>query len=123
MTIEEDNIIEFRKAAPSARLKPFDGTEKHATCKHDRVEIWRREPILECADCGVVVDPYAWIRDRVSDWHHMVSEVEYRRSEAQRELDGLKEKLRILRKEYGSEVEKRRAEHALMVLPPQRGSY
>lgn len=121
--MSEENVIEFRKAAPSARLKEFEGTEKHVACQHRHVEIWRREPILECADCGVVVDPYAWIRDRVIDWRQMVSDVEYRRDEAQRELNELKARLRVLRKEYSSEIEKRQAEHALMVLPPRRGAY
>lgn len=120
---DDSNIIEFRAGAPSARLKEFDGTEKHLTCKHHHVEIWRREPILECRDCGVVVDAHAWIRDRVNDWREMVRAVEWKRDEAQRELDELKARLRVLRQEYASEIEKRRAEHQLMVMPPRRGSY
>lgn len=120
---DDSNIIEFQKGAPSARLKQFEGTEKHVGCKHRRVEIWPREPILECADCGVVVDAHAWIRDRVIDWRQMVNDVEWKRDEAQRELNELKERLRILRKEYNSEIEKRRAEAALMALPPRRRTY
>lgn len=119
----DDNVIDFKQGAPSAKMKRFDGTEKHLSCKHRHVEIWRREPILECTDCGVVVDPWQWIRDRCSDWKEMLAAVEWKRDEAQRELNELKERLRVIRKEYASEIEKRRAEHALMVLPPRRGSY
>lgn len=120
---DDSNIVEFRAGAPSARLKQFDGTEKHVGCQHRRVEIWPREPILECADCGVMVDAHEWIRSRVHDWRQMVSAVEWKRDEAQREINELKERLHMLRKEYATEIEKRRAEHALMVMPPRRGAY
>lgn len=113
-------VVTFRSASPSARLKKFDADDKRQQCQHKRIEVWRKEPIIECAECGAVVDPYWWMRERCQDWRQMVDAVTYRRDEAQRELDELKKHLRILRKEYATEAERIRAEQQLMHMPPRK---
>ena len=117
---DEDNIIEFRVGAPSARLKDLDWKDKRSRCEHRRVEIWRKEPILECSDCGAVVDAHQWIRDRCQDWAQVMSNLKFKRQEIETEIEQLKKARRILRKKYKDENERRAAERALMVMPPQR---
>ena len=118
---DDDNVVDFRAAStPSARLKEFDWSDKRARCPHKSILVWAKEPILECGSCGAVVDPYQWIRDRVSDWRSMVEAVEFKKRMAQEELDSLKKQLRLLRREYKDEAEKRRAEGQVAILPPQR---
>lgn len=119
--MEDDKIVAFRPGVPSMRLKSLDWTDKRAHCKHTAIEVWQDEPILECKDCGAVVDPYRWIRDRCATWKRMEDEVDYRVKEAKGELKELTKALRILRGEYEGERERRQAETALMVLPPRRG--
>lgn len=117
---DEDNIVEFRTGAPSARLKNLDWQDKRARCKHKRVEIWRKEPILECTDCGAVVDAHQWIRDRCQDWAQVMSNLKFKKQEIEAEIDELKKARRILRRKYKDERERREAEGALMHMPPQR---
>ena len=117
---DEENIIEFRAATPSARLKKLDWQDKRSRCPHRRVEIWSKEPILECADCGAVVDAHQWIRDRCQDWAQMMSNLKFKRQEIETEIEELKKARRILRKKYKDEREKREAERAIMIMPPQR---
>lgn len=115
------NVVEFKVTAPSARMKQFDDVaDKRRFCKHVHVEIWGNEPILECGDCGGVVDPYKWIRDRCSDWRQMVGAVEFKVHEAKEELEGLRTAVRMLRGEYKDELEKARACRELFVRPPRR---
>ena len=115
------NIVKFQAGAPSARMKSLtDDLAKRRCCKHEHVEIWMNEPILECADCGGVVDPYTWIRNRVTDWKQMVNAVEWKVRETKEELEGLKAQVRILRAEYKDELEKARACRELFVRPPRR---
>lgn len=85
-----------------------------------RVAVWGNEPILECSDCGGVVDPYKWIRERCADWKQMVDAVQWKVSAAKEELEGLRTAIRLLRKEYKDEVEKARAERNMFVQPPRR---
>lgn len=118
--MDEENVVSFRSASPSARLKKFDHDDKRQHCQHKSIEVWCKEPIIECTACGAVVDPYWWIRERCNDWREMVAAITWRRDEAQRELDELKARLRILRKEYATEAERIRAESQLMHMPPQR---
>lgn len=119
--MSEDKVVAFRAGAPSMRLKSLDWTDKRAHCKHVAVQVWQDEPILECKDCGAVVDPYRWIRDRCATWKKMEDEVGYRVKAAKGEMEDLQKSLRILRGEYKDERERRQAETALMVLPPRRG--
>jgi hypothetical protein len=112
-------VVSFRDAAPSARLKTLDWSDQRAQCKHRGVEVWMKEPILECKKCGAVVDPYAWIRERCSDWEEVMADIKYKRKAAESDLNEIKKALRILRAEYKDEAERRKAERALMVLPPQ----
>lgn len=121
MSDDAGNIVEFKASAPTARMKQFDDVpDKRRFCKHVHVEIWGNEPILECGDCGGVVDPYKWIRDRVSDWRQMESAVAFKVREAKEELEGLRASIRILRGEYKDELEKARACRELFVRPPRR---
>lgn len=115
--MSDENVVSFRAAAPSARMKTFDKPDARALCDHRQVQVWRREPILECEKCGAVVDPYEWIRGRVQDWDRMQESLEYRREEVIRETKQLQAALRILKGEYKDEQERRMAERALMVLP------
>lgn len=118
---DEGNVVEFKVTAPSARMKQFDDVaNKRRSCEHKRVEVWGTEPILECSDCGGVVDPYDWIRKRCRDWKQMVDSVKYNVASAKEELDGLKTAIRLLRKEYKDELEKARACRELFVRPPRR---
>ena len=118
---DDDKIVAFRKSSePSARLKGLDWNDKRTFCRHGAVQVWDKEPILECCDCGAVVDPYQWIRDRCHEWAGMVASVQYRIDAAKLEMVELKKALKVLRKAHGAAVEAGRAQQALMVLPPQR---
>ncbi len=119
---DENNIIKFRAGVPSARLKNFDWKDKRSRCNHPRVEIWRKEPILECVDCGAVIDPHQWIRDRCLDWAQLMSTLKFQRQEIEGEIVELKKARRILRRKYKDDREKREAERAIMHMPPQRRS-
>jgi hypothetical protein len=118
--VTDDKIVAFRSAAPSMRLKSLDWTDKRSQCKHFAVQVWSNEPILECCDCGAVVDPYQWIRARIAAWSNMEIDASFRVKEARAELEELKKTLRVLRAEYKDEKERREAETALMVLPRRR---
>lgn len=123
---DRGKVLAFRRAVPSARLKSLDHDEKRAACQHLCIEVWPHEPIIECATCGAVVDPYHWIRGLTLDW----AEVERRRDqikrEAEREMAEIRQQLRALRGEYRDEAERvaaeRQAARAVAVLPPRRGS-
>jgi hypothetical protein len=117
---EDGKVINFKTAAPSARMKQFDAADKRPSCPHHHIEIWHKEPIIECQDCGAVVDPYYWIRQRCEDWRQMEDAVQWRINAAKRELEELRVAVRLVRKEYKDEAEKRQAERQLMVMPPQR---
>lgn len=120
---EEDNIVNFKAAsAPSARVKTWrDVGEKRAMCRHTHVEVYSNEPILECKDCGGIVDPYVWIRQRCADWKQMEDAIHYRITSAKDEYENLKKAIRHLRGEWKDEVEKNRAErHSLMIRPPAK---
>lgn len=82
--------------------------------------MWQSETVIECADCGAVVDPYVWIRARCHDWHQMLDHIQDQEKQAKAELEKIKKSLRLLRKEYESEVEKKAVESAVMILPPKR---
>ena len=123
-TTPPENVISFRDASPSARLKALDWNEKRARCEHKKVEVWLKEPILECRTCGAVVDPYEWIRGRVRDWKQWQDSERFRCEELKLEREKLQKELRKLRGEYRDEAERaaaeREAARAVMVLPPQR---
>lgn len=114
------DVIDIKKALPSARFKSLEWSDKRTTCKHDQVEIWPREPILECSNCGAVVDAYAWIRQVCERWRDMEAQVRFKVADMKREADDLKKALRILRAEYKDENERRQAERALMIMPPRK---
>lgn len=118
----DDNVIGFRPGPPSARLKSLDWKDKRANCRHRRIEVWTKEPIIECADCGAVVDPYAWMRATIGEWKEMVDAVKYQRRAIEGEIEELKKGLRILRKEYRDEREKQEAANHLMIMPPRRST-
>lgn len=113
-------VIDFRSAAPSARMKTFDIDDKRPHCPHKKIVVWRKEPILECDTCGSVVDPYYWIRQRCEDWKSAQDAVDWKVREANAELEELRAALKILRAEYGNETEKLRARQHLMIMPPRR---
>lgn len=115
----EEKVVDFRKAAPSARLKALDWKDKRSRCEHYRVEIWQKEPILECADCGAVVDPHVWIRKTVGDWARVIERQKWEMNAAKIECDEIKQQLRMLRKEFANEAEKHKYDSCLMMLPPQ----
>lgn len=117
---DDDNVISFRTAAPSAQMKKLEWSDKRSRCDHRQIEVWPKEPIIECVACGVVVDPYAWIRDRCRDWERVMDNVKYKKNAAEQEMKEILGKLRALRKEYASEAEKRSAERAVMILPAQK---
>lgn len=115
-------VIAFRKAPPSSRLKRLEDDEMRLTCRHINVEIWAAEPILECTDCGAVVDPYAWIRTLTREWDAYEKRREDTKREVEREMAELQKRLRILRKEYQDESERCAAEREIAVLPPRKGA-
>ncbi len=117
--MSDNTVIGFRSGAPSARLKAFNGTDPRPNCQHRRIEIWAKEPVVECIDCGSVVDPYWWLRRRCEDWKQAMQAIELKMNAAKQEVEELKAALRILRREYKDEAEKRKAETALMHLPPR----
>ena len=114
------DIVDISTAAPSARFKVLDRDDKRLRCPHKRIEVWPKEPIIECADCGAVVDPFQWIRDRCADWKQMVASVDWKVADAKRELEELKREIRLLRKEFKDEAEKEAASRRLMVMPPRK---
>jgi hypothetical protein len=118
--MSDDNVVSFRKDVPSARLKRLDWNDKRATCRHRCIEVWVKEPIIECSDCGAVVDPFAWIRDLTNEWEEVDRRRDQLRQDAEREMAEIKKQLRMLRGDLRDEKERREAERAVMVLPPRR---
>lgn len=118
--MSDDKIVDFNSAAPSARLKQFSTDDKRAYCKHKSISVWRKEPIIECAACGAVVDPYWWLRERIGDWSQMVDVVQGRVTSLKREKAELEASVRILRGEFKDEAERQRARGQVAVLPPRR---
>lgn len=118
---EDDNVVSFRSGAPSARLKELDWSDARARCQHRSVMVWAKEPILECQDCGAVVDPYAWIRARCADWSSLIAPLKRKKAEMEGEIAELRKALRALRGEFKDEAERRAAERALHVWPKKRG--
>jgi hypothetical protein len=49
----------------------------------------------------------------------MLANVRYQRKKTEAEVAELKKQLRVLRKEFASEGERRAAERAVMILPPK----
>lgn len=113
-------VIDLKSRGPSAALKKLEWTDKRSSCQHERIEIWPREPIIECADCGVVVDPYYWLRRVCERWRMVEDTAAYRARALKDEADEIKKSLRILRAEYKDESERREAERSLMRLPPRK---
>lgn len=122
---EETNVVAFRKDVPTASFKRLDADDLRATCQHRRVCVGMRDPILECAECQAPVDPYVWIRTLTREWDEVCRQHEEKKRSAEREIEVLKKRLRVLRGEYESEAERiaeeREAERAIAVLPPKRG--
>ena len=60
-----DNVVQI-----ASRPRPVSLTarESKPRCDHVRVLIDREQPILECATCGAIVDPYVWIRRLTREW-------------------------------------------------------
>jgi hypothetical protein len=115
---EPDNIVSFRAAGASALFKDRQTLpERRLDCRHKPIWVYADEPILECRNCGAIVDPFRWIRDRVNEWKSMQAAVDWKIAEAKRELDGLRTAIRQLRGEWKDESEKRRT---LMIQPPRK---
>ena len=120
---DEAKVIDFKShTAPSARVKSWqDVGDKRSACPHIHVEVYDKEPILECRDCGGIVDPYWWIRRRCADWKQMTDAVEYKVKDTKRELEELRVAVRHLRGEWKDAAEKNAAErHSLMIVKPRR---
>lgn len=112
------NVVALQLPRPSARLKRLDFTDPRARCQHEKVEIWPNQPRIECKACGALVDPYDWLRKHCREWQRMEDDLEAERQNVRDEIEELKKARRLLRQEYADEVEKRRTERAIMVLPP-----
>ncbi len=114
----DDNVINLMDAAvPSARLKQLDWSDKRARCEHKHVLVWSNEPILECKDCGGIVDPYQWIRGRARDWKSIIDNVEGKKKLIEMEIADLQKALRLLKGEFKDERERQEAKRMLMILP------
>jgi hypothetical protein len=72
------------------RKKHVDGDRKDPLCKHWKIYVWTREPIIECQDCGAIVDPYYWLRLTMDNWDNMHARVKFQVDEMKREQDALK---------------------------------
>jgi hypothetical protein len=111
------NVVSIRTAAPSASVREREWSDKKAQCEHKAITIDSSEPVIECRDCGAIVDPYRWIRDRCRDWSRWIDNEQYRQREMRDETKRLQAALRLVRKEYRDEQERRVAEREIMVLP------
>lgn len=117
----DSNVITFRRDVPASRIKRPEGNAKRQCCQHRQVEIWACEPVLECRDCGAMVDPYDWIRTLTHEWGDVERQHAYRKREAEREMAEIEKKLRALRGEFRDETERREASRAIAVLPARKG--
>lgn len=117
---DDEKIIQFRDAAPSVRLKRLEATDQRRVCKHRSTLISMEEPILECADCGAIIDPHQWIRILTKEWEQVQNRVEFMRVEAEREMKEIRKQLRVIRGEYADEKERQEVKKTLMVLPPRK---
>lgn len=118
---DDSNVIDFVGAGvPGMAIKPRDIGDPRRFCKHRQIMVSSDEPIIECATCHAYVDPYNWLRERCADYKKLYDAQTSLVEEAKRELAELKTALRLLRREYADEAEKRRAESSLMILPPRR---
>lgn len=120
MSEDESNVLDLKAGLPSARLKRLDFGDKRARCRHRAIAVWPREPIIECVNCGAVVDPYEWIRTVCRNWEMMKNNQEIERAETAAEIAELKKALKVLRREYAGEAERRQLESAVAILPPRR---
>jgi hypothetical protein len=118
----ESNVVEFRRldSSPSAQLKRLDITDKKRSCQHKKVHIWVSEPILECKDCGAIVDPYWWMRQTIGSWSSIYDGIKFQENEARKELEALKREIRKLRREFKDEAERQAPDREIMRLPPSR---
>ena len=119
---DDDKVVQFRSAELPSRVKRPDDPKRRAGCQHKRTSIWMDEPILECSDCGAIIDPYCWIREQATKWDQIQGRVDYARKEADREMADIKKQLRQLRGEYADEKEHQATKKALMVLPPRKAA-
>lgn len=116
----DDNVVNFAAAAPSLKFVQREPGDPRRFCDHRKIEVWQDEPIIKCTKCHATVDPYRWIRDRCTDYRRLHEAETFRINDAKQELAELTIALRLLRREYADEAEKRRAERQLMVMPPRR---
>ena len=116
MTDKGDNIVKLADFAPSLSVKRVDWTEKRARCKHRAISVWAKEPIVECRDCGAVVDPIQWIRDRCNDFDYLQAE----KKRLESDIAALQESKKLARAAVRREREKahRELDRQAMVLPP-----
>lgn len=117
---DDDKVVPFVPSTPSMAFKERGGDIKRAICKHWRIAVSQDEPMIECRDCGAIVDPYRWLRQSIGQWDGAIREREFKIQQLDGEIEGRKTALRLIRKEYESEAEKRRAERAIAVLPNGR---
>jgi hypothetical protein len=112
---ETDNVVAFERDLPTSKLKPRNPDK--ANCRHRKIWVSQDEPMVECVQCGSVVDPYAWIRAFTADWNAIQMSHELFKKAAAEEQAEIKRKLRQLRKEYASEAERLRDDREVMVMP------
>jgi len=118
--MSDDKVIKFAPGTPSMAFRERALDAKKSLCRHWRIAVDSREPIVECRDCGAIVDPYAWIRQSIGNWDGPIREREFKIKQLDDEITNRKSALRILRNECATEAEKRHAARAIAVLPNGR---
>lgn len=59
--MSDPSVLKFKPKTRSAKNKLPDYSKRSSRCEHFNVLVASKERELECADCGVAVDPYLWI--------------------------------------------------------------
>lgn len=119
MSGDDDRVVPFVPGTPSMAFREHTD-HKRAFCQHWRIAVDQREPMIECRDCGAIVDPYHWLRQSIRNWDAPIRDREAKIRQLDNEIEGRKKALRLLRKESADEAEKRQAARAIAVLPNGR---
>ena len=115
--MSDDKVVPFVPGVPSMAFRETATNAKRAFCQHWRIAVDGSEPIIECRDCGAIVDPYQWLRQSIRNWDAPIKTREFK---LETEIENRKRALRILRNECADEAEKRIAARAIAVLPNGR---
>lgn len=70
----KNNVVKLQPRAAGVEIKRMDRNDKRSTCRHPSVWIWESEPIMECRDCGAMIDPFVWMRANFKKFDQQIAD-------------------------------------------------